>query len=53
MMEDNDEEENDDNYPVYPKTTDTAMEDNEDEKVKNGHQMCPLMILVRSLLMHR
>jgi hypothetical protein len=23
------------------------------KKVKNGHQMCPLMILVRSLLMHR
>jgi hypothetical protein len=31
MMEDNDKEENDDNYPVYPKTTDTAMEDNEEE----------------------
>jgi hypothetical protein len=31
MMEDNDEEENDDNYPVYPETTDTAMEDNEEE----------------------
>jgi hypothetical protein len=32
MMEDNNEEENDDNYPVYPKTTDTAMEDNEEEE---------------------
>jgi hypothetical protein len=30
MMEDNDEEENDDNYPEFPKTTDTAMEDNEE-----------------------
>jgi hypothetical protein len=32
MMEDNDEEENDDNYSVYPETTDTAMEDNEEEE---------------------
>jgi hypothetical protein len=32
MMEDNDEEENDDNYHVYPKTTDTAIEDNEKEE---------------------
>jgi hypothetical protein len=30
-MEDNDEEENDDNYPEFPETTDTAMEDNEEE----------------------
>jgi hypothetical protein len=32
MMEDNDEEENDDNYPEFPKTIDTAMEDNEEEE---------------------
>jgi hypothetical protein len=32
MMEDNDEEENDDNYPMYPETTDTAIEDNEEEE---------------------
>jgi hypothetical protein len=32
MMEDNDEEENDDNYPEFPKTTDTAMEDNEEKE---------------------
>jgi hypothetical protein len=32
MMEDNDEEENDVNYPVYPKTTNTAMADNEEEE---------------------
>jgi hypothetical protein len=30
-MEDNGEEENDDNYREFPKTTDTAMEDNEEE----------------------
>jgi hypothetical protein len=32
MMEDNDEEENDNNYPEFPKTTDTVMEDNEEEE---------------------
>jgi hypothetical protein len=32
MMEDNYEEENDDNYPEFPKTTDTVMEDNEEEE---------------------
>jgi hypothetical protein len=32
MMEDNDEEENNDNYPEFPETTDTAMEDNEGEE---------------------
>jgi hypothetical protein len=32
MMEDDDEEENDGNYPEFPKTTDTAMEDNEEEE---------------------
>jgi hypothetical protein len=31
MMEENDEEENYDNYPVYPETTNTAMADNEEE----------------------
>jgi hypothetical protein len=31
MMEENDEEENYDNYPVYPETTNTAMADNEKE----------------------
>jgi hypothetical protein len=30
-MEDNDEEEIDDNYPVFRETTDTAMEDNKEE----------------------
>jgi hypothetical protein len=34
MMEDNDEEENDYNYHVYPETTDTAMEYNEEEEVE-------------------
>jgi hypothetical protein len=34
MMEDNDEEENDDNYPVYPEYSDTAMEDNEEEEAE-------------------
>jgi hypothetical protein len=32
MMEDNDEEDNNDNYPVFPKTTDTTMEDNKEEE---------------------
>jgi hypothetical protein len=32
MMEDNDEEKNDDNYPEFPQTTDTAMKDNEEEE---------------------
>jgi hypothetical protein len=32
MIEDNYEEENDDNYPKFPETTDTAMEDNEEEE---------------------
>jgi hypothetical protein len=32
MMEDNVEEENDDNYPEFSETTDTAMEDNEEEE---------------------
>jgi hypothetical protein len=32
MMEGNDGEENDDNYPEFPKTTDTAMEDYEEEE---------------------
>jgi hypothetical protein len=32
MIEDNDKEENDDNYHVYRETTDTAMEDNEEEE---------------------
>jgi hypothetical protein len=31
MMEDNNEEENDDNYPKFPETTNTTMEDNEEE----------------------
>jgi hypothetical protein len=34
MMEDNNEEENDDNYPEFPKTIGTAMEDNEEEEGK-------------------
>jgi hypothetical protein len=53
IMEDNNEEENNDNYPVFPKTTDTTIEDNEEEKDEEWAQMCSLMILVRSLLMHR
>ena len=31
-MEDNEEEENDDNYPMYPEYGGTAMEDNEEEE---------------------
>jgi hypothetical protein len=38
MMEDNDEEENDDNYPVYPETNDIAMEDNEEEQEEEGKE---------------
>ena len=30
-MEDNEEEEDDDNYPMFPEYGDTAMEDNEEE----------------------
>ena len=53
MMEDGDEEENDDdNYrSMFPEYADTTMEDNEEEDMKNGHQMSPPMILVGSLLM--
>ena len=53
MMEDNEEEENDDSYPMFPEGNgDTAMEDNEEKEVKNnGHQMSPLMVLVWSFLM--
>jgi hypothetical protein len=32
MMEDNDEEENDDNYPEFPETTNTTMKDNKEEE---------------------
>jgi hypothetical protein len=32
MMEDNKEEENDDNYPMYPEYGGTTMEDNEEEE---------------------
>jgi hypothetical protein len=32
MMEDNDEEEDGYNYPVYPKYSDTAIEENEEEE---------------------
>ena len=53
MMEDNKEEENDDNYPMFPEYGDTTMEDNkEKEGGEEGHQRSPLMILVRPLLMH-
>ena len=31
-MEDNEEEENDDNYPIFPEYGDTAMEENEEEE---------------------
>ena len=31
MMEDNEEEENDDNYPMFPEYGGTVMEDNEEE----------------------
>jgi hypothetical protein len=34
MMKDNDEEENDDNYPMYPDYDNIAMEDNEEEEAK-------------------
>jgi hypothetical protein len=36
MMEDNDEEENDDNYHVFPETTDATIEDNEEEGEKRA-----------------
>ena len=49
MMEDNKEEEDDDNYPMFPEYSDTATGE---LKIKR-HQMCPMMIFAGSLLMHR
>ena len=52
-MEDDDEEENDDdNYrSMFHEYADTVMKDNEEEEVKNGQHMSPLMILVGPFLM--
>ena len=52
-MEDNEEEEDDDNYPMFTEEYgDTAMEYNEEEGGEEpGHQMSPLMFLVGSFLM--
>ena len=36
MMEDNEEEENDDNYRMFPEYDDTPMEDNEEEEWASG-----------------
>jgi hypothetical protein len=47
-MEDNEEEEDDDNYPEFPKYGGTSM-----GRMKKRHQTSLLMVLVRSLLMHR
>jgi hypothetical protein len=41
MMEDNDEEENDNNYPVYPEYSDTAIEDNEEEEAEERASYVP------------
>jgi hypothetical protein len=38
MMEDNDEEGNDDNFPVYPESNDIAMEDNQEEQEEEGKE---------------
>jgi hypothetical protein len=40
-MKDNDEEENDDNYPVYPEYSDTAIEDNEEEEAEERASYVP------------
>ena len=52
MMEDSGEEEDDDNYPMFPEYGDTAR----GNLKKKTHQMispcCEMMIFVRSLLMH-
>jgi hypothetical protein len=55
-MEDN-EEEDDDNYPEFPKYGDTFMGEAEGGaemkgKLKERHMMSPLMISVGPLLMH-
>jgi hypothetical protein len=51
MMEDGEEEENDDNYPMFPEYGDTAVEIVKKKEVMNGHQLSLLMILVGSFLM--
>jgi hypothetical protein len=48
IMKDNEEEEDDDNYPEFPKYGGISM-----GRMKKRHQTSLLMILVRSLLMHR
>ena len=37
-MEDNEEEENDDNYPMFPEYGDTTMEENEEEEEEEGEE---------------
>jgi hypothetical protein len=51
MIEDNDEEDNGDNYPMYLEYGDTAMEDNEEE-AKEWESDEPTDDLGRALLMH-
>jgi hypothetical protein len=51
MIEDGEDEENDDNYPVFPKYGDAAMEDNEEEGGDEQTCIDPLMILVGSFSM--
>ena len=38
MDEDNEEEENDDNYPMFPEYGDTTMEENEEEEEEEGEE---------------
>jgi hypothetical protein len=45
-MENNEEEEDDNNYSEFPKILQWG-------KMKNRHQISPLVILVRPLLIHR
>jgi hypothetical protein len=52
MIKDNDEEENDDNYPMYPEYGDSAMEDNEEEEAKERASYEAADDLVGPLLMH-
>ena len=51
-MEDNEEEEDDDNYPMFPEYGDTEMDqDNEEEGGdEDGHPMSLLMIFIGSFL---
>jgi hypothetical protein len=49
MMEDNDEEEDDYNYPVYPEYSDTAIEENEEEEAKERASDEPADALGRAI----